>query len=52
MRRLEKNWGNNLAIALNVLYVKIEKKYSAYVSKHNLNLEKQVIPLIIPNGER
>ena len=25
--------------------------YSAYVSKYNLNCEKQVILLMIPNGE-
>ena len=31
---------------------KKEKKYPAYVSKNNLNCEKQFILLIIPNGER
>ena len=42
----------NLAISLNILYN--EKKiiiYPAYVSKYNLNCEKQVILLMIPNGE-
>ena len=38
-------------IALNVLYIEKEKTYSAYVSKHNSNHEKQVILLMIPNGE-
>ena len=27
------------------------KIYSAYVSRHNSNCEKQVIHLMIPNGE-
>ena len=46
---------NNVTIALNVLNVlhaKNEKIYSAYVSKHNSNHEKQVILLIISNGEK
>ena len=34
---------NNVTIALNVLYVKKEKIYPAYVSKHNSNRENQVI---------
>ena len=42
---------NNVTIALNVLYAKKEKIYPAYVSKHNSNREKQVILLMIPNGE-
>ena len=42
---------NNLTIALNVLYAKKEKIYPAYVSKHNSNREKQVILLMISNGE-
>ena len=29
-----------------------EKTYPAYVSKHNSNFEKQVIILMILNGER
>ena len=36
-------------IALNVLYA---KKKTAYVSKKNSNLEKQVILLKIPNGKK
>ena len=40
---------NNVTITLNVLYVKKEKIYPAYVSKNNLNREKQVILLIFPN---
>ena len=43
--------GKNLTIAINVLYAKKEKIYPAYVSKHNSNHEKQVILLMIPNGE-
>ena len=35
-RKLEKN---NLIIALNVLYVKIEKVYPTYVSNDNSNSE-------------
>ena len=42
---------NNRAIAHNVLYAKKEKIYPAYVSEHNSNCEKQVILLMIPNGE-
>ena len=42
---------NYLTIALNVFYAKKEKKYPAYVSKHNSNHEKQVIILMITNGE-
>ena len=43
---------NNVTIALNVLYAEKEKIYPAYVSKHNSNREKQVILLIISNGEK
>ena len=42
---------NNLRIALNVLYAKKEKIYPVYVSKYNSNCEKQVILLMITNGE-
>ena len=38
----------NLTISLNVLYA---KTYPNYVSKHNSNHEKQVIILMIANGE-
>ena len=41
-----------MAIALNVLYVKKEKLYPANVSKYNSNHEKQVILLLISNGEK
>ena len=41
----------NVTIAL-VLYAKKEKIYPTYVLKHNSNLEKQVILLMIPNGEK
>ena len=37
-------------IAVNVLHAtKEEKIYPAYISKHNLKCEKQVILLIIPD---
>ena len=48
---MEKNCENNVAIAVNVLYAKKEKIYPAYISKHNSNREKQVIVLMILNGE-
>ena len=44
---LEKFEKYNITIALNVLYAIKEKKYPAYVSKHNSNREKQVILLMI-----
>ena len=47
----KKSEKNNVTIALNVLYAKKEKIYPAYVSKYNSNCEKQVILLMIPNGE-
>ena len=43
-KKIEKN---NLKIALNVLYAKKEKIYTAYVSNQNSNREKQVILLTI-----
>ena len=46
-KKIEKN---NVIIALNVLYAKKEKN-PAYVSKHNSNREKQIILLMIQNGE-
>ena len=48
----EKSDKNSVTIALNVLYPKTEKIYPAYVSKHNSNREKQVILLMISNGEK
>ena len=42
---------NNRKITLNVLYGKKINMYPTYVSKHNSNREKQVIILMIPNGE-
>ena len=41
---------NNVTVALNVSCAKKEKIYSIFVSKHNLNCEKQVILLMIPHG--
>ena len=46
-KKFEKN--NLTSIAVNVLYVKNERMYPAYVSKHN---SKQVNLLMIPNGEK
>ena len=44
---------NNTSIAFNVLHAKNrEKKYPAYVSKHNLKNEKQVILLMIQDKEK
>ena len=42
---------NNVTIAFYTLYAKREKIYSAYVPKRSSNREKQVIILIILNGE-
>ena len=42
---------NNSTIALNVLHAKIEKIYPAYVSKQNLNSEKEISLLMIRNEE-
>ena len=48
-KKLEKK---NLTVALlYVLFAKKEKIYPAYVSKHNSNRERQIILLMIPNGE-
>ena len=47
----KKNEKNNLTIVFNVLYAKKEKLYPAYVSKYNSTGQKQVILLMIPNGE-
>ena len=48
-KKIEKN---NVTIALSVLYAKKEKIHPVYMSKHNSNLERQVILLMIPNGEK
>ena len=42
---------NNVTIAPNVLYAKKKKIYPAYLSKHNPNRDKQVILLMVSNGE-
>ena len=42
---------NNIIITLNVLHAKKEKPYPVYVSRHNSNLEEQIILLMIPKGE-
>ena len=38
-------------ITLIVLYTKKENICPAYILKHHSKREKQVIPLMIPNGE-
>ena len=43
---------NNVTITFIVLYLKKEKKYPTYASKSYSNCEKQVIILMIPNGEK
>ena len=43
---------NNVTIALNILYAEKEKIYSVYDSKHKSNCEKQVIFLMIINGDK
>ena len=43
---------SNITIALIVFYAKKEKLYTAYISKHNSNCEKQVIISMIPNGKK
>ena len=48
-KRLEKN---NLTIALNNFYTKEKEILPAYISKHNLTREKQIILLMIPNEEK
>ena len=39
---------NNPIIALNILYIKEMEICPAYISKINLNCEKQIILLMIP----
>ena len=46
------DWKNVMSSSLtNVLFAKRVKIYPAYISKHKLNNEKQVIHLMIQNGE-
>ena len=47
-KKIEKNSGTTV---LNVLYAKKEEMYLVYVSKYNPNRGKQVILLMISNGE-
>ena len=42
---------NNVTIAANIFYAEKDKIYPAYVSKHNSNRKKQLILLMILNGE-
>ena len=48
---IEKIEKNDQTISLNVLYTKKWEIHLAYVSIHNSNGKKQVIFLMIPNGE-
>ena len=49
-KKIEKN---NVTIVLNIFACEKKKKnYPAYVSKNNLNREKQVILLMIPNEKK
>ena len=43
---------NDPTIAFNILYVKEKEIFLAYISKVNLNYEKQIILLMIPNEEK
>ena len=43
---------NNPTIALNILYIKEKEICPSYISKINLNCEKQIILLTIPNEEK
>ena len=47
-KKIEKN---NVTIAANIFYAEKDKIYPAYVSKHNSNRKKQLILLMILNGE-
>ena len=49
---MEKIQKNNVTIAVNIFYAKKEKIYSAYFSKHNSNQEREIIFLMISNGEK
>lgn len=42
---------SNLTIVLNVSYVKEDETCEAYISKHNLKHEQQVVLFIISNQE-
>ena len=48
---MEKFEKDHVTIVFNVFYAKKEKIYPAYVSKHKSNHEKQVIILMVSNGE-
>ena len=50
-KMIGKIWEKHLTTALNVLYAKKVKIYPAYISKHNLNREKQDNFLMTLNGE-
>ena len=43
---------NNLTIALNILYTKEREICPSYITKINLNCEKQIILLMIPTKKK
>ena len=43
---------NNLIIAVNILYIKEKEICPVYLSKTDLNCEKQLILLMVPNKEK
>ena len=43
---------NNLTIALNILYTKEKEICPSYITKINLNCEKQIILLMIPTKKK
>ena len=49
---LENVWENNPAITLNILYFKVKEIWLDYISKINLNFEKQKFLLMIRNAEK
>ena len=49
---LENVWENNPAITLNILYLKVKEIWLDYISKINLNFEKQKFLLMIRNAEK
>ena len=49
---LDINCKNDVTTAINILHAIKEKIYSANVSKHNSNSEKQFILFMISNGQK
>ena len=51
-RLLVNVWEKDLTIALDILRIKEKGICPAYISKINVNCEKQIILLMIPNEEK